>query len=65
MTRPRPLNSNRGPVFFVRSFPRCYKQDSWNSELVVRQSSACKNVNMETEDIVDIRHQATTGEDIL
>jgi hypothetical protein len=29
----------------------------------VRQSPASKDVNTETEDIVGIRHQATTGED--
>jgi hypothetical protein len=28
------------------------------------QSPAGKNVSTETEDIVGIRHQATTGEDI-
>jgi hypothetical protein len=43
---------------------RCYKQGSWSRELVVRQSSASKNMSMEAEDIVRIRHQATTGEDI-
>jgi hypothetical protein len=32
---------------------------SWNKELVVRQSPACKNVNMEVEDTVRIGHQAT------
>jgi hypothetical protein len=31
--------------------------------LFVRQSSAGKNVGMETENIVEIRYQATTGED--
>jgi hypothetical protein len=43
--------------------PRCYKQDSWNNELVVGQSTVGKNVSTETEDIVRIRHQATTGDD--
>jgi hypothetical protein len=38
--------------------------DSWSSELVVRQSPAGKNVSTEAEDVVGIRHQATTGEDI-
>jgi hypothetical protein len=38
--------------------------DSWSNELVVRQSSASKNVSKEAEDIVGIRHQATTGKDI-
>jgi hypothetical protein len=28
VTRQRPLNSNRGTVFSVRSVPSCYKQDS-------------------------------------
>jgi hypothetical protein len=31
--------------------------------MLLRQSSAGKNMNMEAEDIVEIRHQATTGED--
>jgi hypothetical protein len=34
------------------------------NELVVGQSPASKNMNTEAEDIVGIRHQATTGEDI-
>jgi hypothetical protein len=42
---------------------RCYKQDSWSNELVVGQSSACKNMSTEAEDFVGIHHQATTGED--
>jgi hypothetical protein len=37
--------------------------DSSSNELVVRQSPADKNVSTEAEDIVEIRHQATTGED--
>jgi hypothetical protein len=32
------------------------------NELVVRQSPAGKNMSTEEEDIVGIRHQATTGE---
>jgi hypothetical protein len=60
-------NSNRGTVFSVQSVLRCYKQDSWvNSwckELVVGQSPANKNVSMELENTVEIRHQATTSED--
>jgi hypothetical protein len=36
-------NSNIGKVFSVRSVPRCYKQDSWSNELVVRQSPDGKN----------------------
>jgi hypothetical protein len=40
----------------------CYKQNSWNSELVVGQLPASKEVSTEAEAIVGIRHQATTGE---
>jgi hypothetical protein len=43
--------------------PRCYKQDIWSNELVVGQLPASKNVSTETEDFVQICHQATTGED--
>jgi hypothetical protein len=56
------LNSNRGNVFSVRSVPRCYKQDNWSNELVVGQSPAGKNVSTKAEDIVQVCHQATTGE---
>jgi hypothetical protein len=38
--------------------------DGWSNELVVRQSSAGKKMSTETENIVEIRHQATTGENI-
>jgi hypothetical protein len=38
--------------------------DSWNNVLVVRQSPAGKDVSTEAEDIVGIRYQATTDEDI-
>jgi hypothetical protein len=38
--------------------------DSWNNELVVRQSPAGMNLSTEAEDIVGILHQASTGEDI-
>jgi hypothetical protein len=38
--------------------------DSWSNELVIRNSPAGKNVKTETEKIVKISHQATTGEDI-
>jgi hypothetical protein len=55
-------NSNRGMVFFVWSMLRCYKQDSWSNELIVRWSPAGKNMSMEAEDIVGIRHQAIAGE---
>jgi hypothetical protein len=51
-------------MFSVRSVPRYYRQDSWSNELVVRQSLAGKNLGTEAEDIVEIRHQATTGADI-
>jgi hypothetical protein len=43
--------------------PRCYKKDSWSNDLIVSQSSAGKNVTTVAENIVEIRHQATTGED--
>jgi hypothetical protein len=39
--------------------------DSWSNELVVRETPAGKNVNTEAEDMVRIRHQATTGEDYV
>jgi hypothetical protein len=51
-------------VFSVRSVLRYYQQDSWSNELVVRQSPDGTKVSTEAEDIVDIRHQATTSEDI-
>jgi hypothetical protein len=54
-------NSNRGTVFSVQS-AECYKQDSWSNELVVRQMPTGKNVRMEAEDPVAIRHHAITGE---
>jgi hypothetical protein len=56
--------SNRGKVFCVRFVPRCFKQDIWSNELVVRQSSAGKNLSKEAEDVIGIRYQAVTGEDI-
>jgi hypothetical protein len=56
------LNSNRGTVFSLQYVPRYYKQDSWNSELVVRQSPAGKNVSTETGHFW-IRCQTKTGED--
>jgi hypothetical protein len=48
---------------------RCFlsrfcKQDSRNSELVLKQSQAGKNVSTEAEGIVWIRYKATTGEAI-
>jgi hypothetical protein len=47
------------------SVPISYKQDSWSHELVVGQWPAGKNLSKETEDTVGIRHQATTGEDLV
>jgi hypothetical protein len=38
--------------------------DNWSNQLVMRQLPAGNNVSTEAEDIVGIRHQATTGEDI-
>jgi hypothetical protein len=46
------LNRNKEMVFSVRSMLRCYKQDSWNNELVVGQLPTGKNVNREAEDTV-------------
>jgi hypothetical protein len=46
----------------VRSPLKCYKQESWSNELVVRQAPAGKDVSTEAEDSVGIRHQATTVE---
>jgi hypothetical protein len=40
--------------------PKYYKQDNWYNEFVVGQSPAGKKVSTEAEDIVEIRHQATT-----
>jgi hypothetical protein len=37
------------------------KVDSWNNELVVRQSAAGNNMSTEIKDITEDRHQATTG----
>jgi hypothetical protein len=45
------LNSNRRIVFSVQSMPRCYKQDNWSNELVVRQSLTSKDMNMEAEKV--------------
>jgi hypothetical protein len=56
--------SNRGTVFSMRSVSRYFKQGCWRNELDVRQSSVVKNVGTDAEDIVGIRHEATTGEDI-
>jgi hypothetical protein len=48
----------QGKVFSVRSVPRCYKQENCSNELILGQSPAGKNVSMEAEHIVGIRHQA-------
>jgi hypothetical protein len=37
---------------------------SWCSGLVMRQLLACKDMNIEAEDIVEIHYQPMTGEDI-
>jgi hypothetical protein len=49
----------------VRWPPACELKELiiWSSELVVGQLPAGKNVSTEAEDIVEIRDQATTGED--
>jgi hypothetical protein len=51
---------NRGTVFFTRSVPICYKQDSWSSESVL---GYLKPVRTSPEDIVMICYQETTSED--
>jgi hypothetical protein len=38
--------------------------DNWSNELVVIQSPDGENVSTETENIVGIRQQTSTGEDI-
>jgi hypothetical protein len=38
------------------------RADNWSNESV-RESPAGKGVSTDAEDIVEIRHQATTGED--
>jgi hypothetical protein len=55
-----------GPSRYVTSRTVSESQlrvDSWSNELVVRQLPAGKNVCMEAEGVVGIRHQAKTGED--
>jgi hypothetical protein len=47
----------------MRSVPRLQKESIVRLELVVGQSPAGKNMSTEAEDVVGIRHQATTGED--
>jgi hypothetical protein len=46
-------------------WPPAWEIFSWSSELVLRQSPACKNVIMEAKNTVELRHQATTGEDTV
>jgi hypothetical protein len=60
--RQQPAENSRELVFSVLPV-RCYIEDSWNNELVVGQSTVGKNVSTEAENIVEIPHQATTGED--
>jgi hypothetical protein len=43
-------------------WPPAWEFVSWSNELVVGQSPADKNLSTEAEDIVGIRHKATTGE---
>jgi hypothetical protein len=50
-------------MFPVWSLPTSYQQDSRSNELGAGQSPAGKNVSTEAEDIAEICHQATTGED--
>jgi hypothetical protein len=38
---------------------------NWSSELALGQSPAGKNASTDAKDIVEIRHQATTGEDTV
>jgi hypothetical protein len=38
------------------------KVNSWSNESVVRQLQTSKDENMEAENIVGVRYQATTGE---
>jgi hypothetical protein len=41
------------------------RAESWSNELGERQSPVGKEVSAEAEDIVGIRYQATTGEDVV
>jgi hypothetical protein len=60
--RQQPAGHSRELVFSVLPV-RCYIEDNWKNELVVRQSTVGKNVSTEAGNIVEVRHQATTGED--
>jgi hypothetical protein len=51
-------------MFSVTSVPRYYKHDRRCNELVLGQSPGGENMSTEAEDIVGIRHEATTGEGI-
>jgi hypothetical protein len=53
------MQQSNSTMFSVRSVPRS-TQGSCINELVVGQLPAGKNVSTEAEDIVEIRHQATT-----
>jgi hypothetical protein len=45
-------------------WPSAWELVSWSIELIVRQSPASKDVNMEAEKATALsRYQATTGED--
>jgi hypothetical protein len=59
---PNRRECNRGIVFSAPSVTRYYKQKNWSSELVARQSPAGKYMSTESENIVEIYHQATTSE---
>jgi hypothetical protein len=39
-----------GEVFSERSVPRCYNQDDYRIQLIVRESLASKGVNTEAEE---------------
>jgi hypothetical protein len=38
--------------------------DCWSNRLCATKYAACKDVNIEAEDVVGIRYQETAGEDI-
>jgi hypothetical protein len=57
------LKTSKRNGVFSASVPRCYKQNRWSNELVVRQSPADENVSTKAGDVVGIRHQATIGEE--
>jgi hypothetical protein len=53
----------RNGFFYVVHPEMLYAVTCWSNELAVRQLPAGKNVTMEAEDVVGIRHQTMTGED--